>query len=376
MQVKLGEKIRELRRRDGRKQEDLAAALGVTNQAVSRWEATSGYPDIEMLPAIANYFHITIDELFGYDNDRQIKLDSYIGQADRLLKDGDYAQTLSFLRNVLSEFPSEWQLQFRLANALISMGHQNSEPHKIVVGTGDCIQYNTEYNAQNECWKEAISLFEEILKKEMDDDYRTSAILSLMWLYAWTGNQEAAERTALSQSPVRISREVLLAYTTAGEKSESYHGEAILVLMHELYKILRTDVMSKNSLSHSQKGLDVSLAIVRLYENIFDDGNCGIYHNDLCMLYLNCASIAAHLKDSERALHYYETALDHFLAFKQVWGTGTPGFTAALIDKARNYSPSIVQMDREWFEEHMQSLPAECADAVRNNPRYAPIFAP
>ena len=63
MQIKLGEKIRKLRQRDGRKQEDLAVALGVTNQAVSRWEANGGYPDIEMLPAIANYFHITMDEL-------------------------------------------------------------------------------------------------------------------------------------------------------------------------------------------------------------------------------------------------------------------------------------------------------------------------
>ena len=78
MQIEFGEKIRELRKRDGRKQEDLAAALGVTKQAVSRWEANGGYPDMQMLPAIANYFHITIDELFGYDNDRQIRLQSYV----------------------------------------------------------------------------------------------------------------------------------------------------------------------------------------------------------------------------------------------------------------------------------------------------------
>ena len=89
MQIKLGEKIKELRQRDQRKQEDLAVALGVTNQAVSRWEANGGYPDIEMLPAIANYFHITIDELFGYDSDRQTKLQSYIKQADQIHMHGD-----------------------------------------------------------------------------------------------------------------------------------------------------------------------------------------------------------------------------------------------------------------------------------------------
>ena len=39
MQLDLGQKIRELRRRDGRTQEALAEAIGVTSQVVSRWEA-------------------------------------------------------------------------------------------------------------------------------------------------------------------------------------------------------------------------------------------------------------------------------------------------------------------------------------------------
>ena len=44
MQLDLGKKIRELRQRDGRTQETLAEAIGVTSQAVSRWEASGGYP--------------------------------------------------------------------------------------------------------------------------------------------------------------------------------------------------------------------------------------------------------------------------------------------------------------------------------------------
>ena len=74
MQVNIGQRIKELRKRDGRKQEDLATALGVTAQAVSRWESGTCYPDIGLIPAIANYFHISIDALFGYQNDREGKI--------------------------------------------------------------------------------------------------------------------------------------------------------------------------------------------------------------------------------------------------------------------------------------------------------------
>ena len=48
MQLNLGIKIRELRYRDGRTQEAIAEALGVTSQAVSRWESGGSYPDMHM----------------------------------------------------------------------------------------------------------------------------------------------------------------------------------------------------------------------------------------------------------------------------------------------------------------------------------------
>ena len=71
--IRLGEKIKEFRLRDQRTQEALASALGVTAQAVSRWEKGICCPDMEMIPSIANYFGVSIDELFGYDNERSKK---------------------------------------------------------------------------------------------------------------------------------------------------------------------------------------------------------------------------------------------------------------------------------------------------------------
>ena len=53
------------RRELGLTQEGLAQRLGVTNQAVSKWESGQSCPDIALLPQLADLFGITIDELFG-----------------------------------------------------------------------------------------------------------------------------------------------------------------------------------------------------------------------------------------------------------------------------------------------------------------------
>ena len=63
MNLQIGEKIRLLRRERGYTQEEMAAHLGISYQAISKWERGDGYPDITMLPALARYFSVTVDEL-------------------------------------------------------------------------------------------------------------------------------------------------------------------------------------------------------------------------------------------------------------------------------------------------------------------------
>ncbi|MBE6578400.1 MAG: helix-turn-helix transcriptional regulator [Ruminococcaceae bacterium] len=60
----IGKRIAELRKEKGVRQEDLAQHVGVTAQAVSKWE-NGGVPDTELLPGIAEYFGVSIDTLFG-----------------------------------------------------------------------------------------------------------------------------------------------------------------------------------------------------------------------------------------------------------------------------------------------------------------------
>jgi transcriptional regulator with XRE-family HTH domain len=60
----LGDNIASLRRSSGLTQELLADRLGVTSQAVSKWERQLSCPDVALLPAMAEVFGVTIDELF------------------------------------------------------------------------------------------------------------------------------------------------------------------------------------------------------------------------------------------------------------------------------------------------------------------------
>lgn len=57
--------ISKLRKKKGVTQEQLAEVLSVTSQAVSKWESAQCCPDISLLPEIAVFFNVTVDELLG-----------------------------------------------------------------------------------------------------------------------------------------------------------------------------------------------------------------------------------------------------------------------------------------------------------------------
>ena len=64
MENSFNSSLKRIRKEKGITQEQLADKVGVSPQAVSKWELSS-YPDPQLLPAIADYLGVTIDELFG-----------------------------------------------------------------------------------------------------------------------------------------------------------------------------------------------------------------------------------------------------------------------------------------------------------------------
>ena len=63
--MSIGKNIAKYRKAKGLTQEELGAKLGVTNQAVSKWESEVSMPDIMLLPEIATALNITLDDLYG-----------------------------------------------------------------------------------------------------------------------------------------------------------------------------------------------------------------------------------------------------------------------------------------------------------------------
>lgn len=63
----IGECIAKMRKERGMTQENLAEAMGVSPQTISKWENSTTYPDITLLPVLADFFGVTVDALYGRD---------------------------------------------------------------------------------------------------------------------------------------------------------------------------------------------------------------------------------------------------------------------------------------------------------------------
>ena len=368
MQVNLGEKIKELRKRDGRKQEDLAKALGVTSQAVSRWEANGGYPDMGMIPAIANFFHITIDELFGYNNDREKIIQEYMDKALIMRNhDSDMTECIALLRRALEEFPTTIGLKFYLAAALNKEGwnHKGEKPNKF--------------------WEEAVVLYEELLEHE------PNSIIPLLSIYGELGEYEKAEKKALEQTPVDMSREVLLGRILGAEKGEQYRGEAVIALLHELRLAFDDAISLNDALMKSQESIDILLALRSLYEKVFGQKSYG-YHSDFCFIDMALVKLYGNREDYDKALDYFDSAFEHYTKFRQWWEPCmrctqeqagqiekksflcSDRFETIILKSVSPAGGKLYLCEADFLRFTIAGFPDKIKEQLKCNPKYADIF--
>lgn len=375
MQLNLGEKIREFRRRDGRTQEALADTLGVTGQAVSRWEANGGYPDMEIIPAIANYFHVTIDELFGYNGDRDKKIRNILEDADAMINaQGDMEPCVSFLREAYTEFPSEVQILLRLGFALNICGWQKYGARGYTEDGCDYALNDSDYNSKNEYWRAALAIFQKVLDTGVGPDDRMAVITVMVRMYAVIGAYDKAELLAQKQDSVIISRECLLAAVAEGEKRDMYQGEALIALIKQLKIVMETAVLTKLSLCRSEDGIQKLLSVARLYESVFDDGNCGGCHADLRDIYLWSSVFSARQGNLSQAVEYFDSMFTHEMKYEAIRGTGLYRYTAPLVSKVTFPSDNWPAVPADAWKGWLSAAPENLIEAIRSDSKYAECF--
>ena len=103
----LGKTIKQLRKETFLSQEQLAAKLNITAQAVSKWENEESYPDILFLPKIAAIFGVKIDELFDYKEDSAYQQIENMLDHERYFTHADFSKSENFLLEQLSINPND-----------------------------------------------------------------------------------------------------------------------------------------------------------------------------------------------------------------------------------------------------------------------------
>ena len=364
MQVKIGETIKDLRKRDGRKQEDMAKALGITCQAVSRWESNKGYPDMEMIPAIANYFHVTIDELFGYDNDRDIKLAQLIRQADTICEPTNRVTARSvekaedFLRDALAEFPNEWKLQFRLS---VVLQMKSARPK---VSSRD----------KNATLKESATLLEQAISGTDDSCSKDSMLYSLISIYSKLGNLDRIDRLASDSLPLYLSREITKTYTPDQGIKNRYFGEALAGLIHELVQIIDRDYR-ENPNSSSSTNLALIRSVINLNECVYEQSINPIFNSDVCIMFLHAVRISANCGDEKAALKFFDAAYKHYISFRKACIDKEKTAPSSQILKDAVTLPALfTYIDDNTLKDRIRILPKDTADKIRNNPKYKEVF--
>ena len=96
MTLEIGEKIRQLRLQRGMTQGQLGEALGLSAQAVSKWESQTNMPDIQLLPELSVLLGVSIDELFSMtDSSRMDRIENMI-EGVRFIPDGEFESAEGF----------------------------------------------------------------------------------------------------------------------------------------------------------------------------------------------------------------------------------------------------------------------------------------
>ncbi len=208
MNLSVGQNIKRKRTERNLTQEEVAFHLGVSFQSISKWERGDGYPDIEMLPSIADYFGISVDELLGVSNaEKKAKYDEINKKWLYYNEKGFHSENAELMKNALKMYPNDALLLVQLSTSLEKINGTEEEKKKYLL--------------------ESIAVQEQIIRYCDDCEVRGATLYNICFAYWKIGEHDKAIEQAEKLPNLYKSRENALVYFLTGDAKRKVAKEAL-----------------------------------------------------------------------------------------------------------------------------------------------------
>jgi len=285
--MSIGTNIYNLRKAKKLTQAQLAEKLGVSEQAVSKWENEVSLPDVSLFPAIASLFKVSIDRLFDYHQA------SHSEAVSQILKDsetgGDMLRSIEILESGLQRYPNSPELKTQLAHLLFML----------------YLNYQVDTSEREQAIQRAISLCREVADNCTDERKADHALNILRQIYCELGDYRSALNAIDKLSPDNYRAKLLgkaqvLAYKR-DEEFDEFTQLRLLTLyidMNTFFTLTHNVLMGRGEY---EKSLEWSLAHEKL-TSVFDDGCPGFFMSHKTWNILGMAQAYMQLGDKENCL--------------------------------------------------------------------------
>jgi len=352
MSAYFSEKFKQLRKASDLTQDDVASIFHVSPQTVSRWETSANYPDVEMLPHIAIYFKVTIDELLGTETIRgEEDVKNITRDIRNLLNSGKHNDAVTLSRKAVKKYPLNAALHYHLVQGLTI---QDTTPEFEGKHKDEIIAIN----------KRLIDLL----------DYKSSLLhrTQLLQFYVKCGMREEA-RQLINTLPEEIwyAKEPYVGLVLDGEEWVCNQKNRIIRAAYLLDSLIGGYAHQGND----QKGnvptlkkiqcLKAQGEILGIVKSIVDDDGVGT-HLEVALGDIAIAELYAELNDTENTLKHVETATQNSMYH-------TDYMDKTNDDDGGNYIPWATPRNLPWllWEDH---LTKPVFAFVRNNERFVKCF--
>ncbi len=343
MDIILNEKLRALRRGRDLTQGELAEKLNVSVQAVSKWERGEGYPDITMLPQIAAFFDVSIDELMGMEECRVTeKIKAYEKESHTYCNRGEIEKDLALWERVHAEFPNNISVSYFLLQALYT----------------------------NQAYERAVSLGEELWNDPKLGEARSAVAQKLCFSYNRLGNKEMAKKYANSMGDMYTTRPELLIHVLEGEEAVELAQSNVLnhleLMRINIYRLCRNGEFS------AELRLRIWKASLSLYETVFEDGDYGFYACRMADIYWEIGVAYLNLNDIPNALDAIEQRAKFVIQYDT---RGVSQHTSPLINTMTD-DPTDSTKNYAHNDSHqaLRLLKNKIYDPIREEPRFKAVI--